>query len=58
MLSTIFLVIVLVPGRSQLIALGGAVTIDSSRRGYNDSCKHRADDFINGEADGLTKYQL
>jgi hypothetical protein len=32
-----------------VITLGGS---------YSDSCKHGADDFISGEADGLTKYQL
>jgi hypothetical protein len=35
-------VIVLVLGRSQVIALEGS---------YSDICKHGADDFINGEAD-------
>jgi hypothetical protein len=32
-----------------VIALGGS---------YSENCKHGADDFINGEANGLTKYQL
>jgi hypothetical protein len=49
MFSAIFLVIVLVPGRPQLISLDGS---------FSDSCKHGADEFISGEADGLTKYQL
>jgi hypothetical protein len=44
-----YFVIALVVGRSQVISLGGS---------YSDSCKHGENDFINGEVDGLTKYQL
>jgi hypothetical protein len=32
-----------------VISLGGS---------YSGSCKHGADDFIDGEVDCLTKYQL